>query len=88
MYSLLSYEVLFYIWFEVNYIITATFLKIVITSTPHTLQLGAVHTLCNHFSSVSRPPPPFRNQIRHWIEQKLHKRNHSETPLGDYVIYE
>ena len=33
---------------------------------------GAVHILRNHFLSVSRHPPPFRNQIRHWIEQKLH----------------
>ena len=50
--------------------------------------LGAVHILRNHFLSVSRPPPPFRNQIRHWIEQKLYYRNHSGTPLpfGDYVI--
>ena len=33
--------------------------------------LRAVHILRNHFLSVSRPPPPFRNQIRHWIEKKL-----------------
>ena len=32
--------------------------------------LGAVHILRNHFLSVYRPP--FRNQTRHWIEQKLH----------------
>ena len=36
------------------------------------LGLGAVHILRNHFLPVSRPPPPFRNQFRHWIEQKLH----------------
>ena len=34
-------------------------------------RLGPVHMLRNNFLSVSRPPP-FRNQIRHWIEQKLH----------------
>ena len=39
---------------------------------PLEFQLGAVHILRNRFLSVSRPPPPFRNQIRHWIEQKLH----------------
>ena len=31
-----------------------------------------IHILRNHFLFVFRPPLSFRNQIRHWIEQKLH----------------
>ena len=45
-----------------------------------TLTLETVHILRNPFLAVSRPLSPLRNQIRHWIKQKLHSRNHSETP--------
>ena len=55
-------------------------------------ELATLNTGYRRFSYVQwgrshiRPPPPFRNQIRHWIEQKLHSEQ--PLPLGDYVICE